>query len=175
MKRHVELELAAIFGWSIFGCNTLDRFDTKDGEAYCGSIVSAAFVREGFPPDLRLRMTLDTDQLSSVPGTLTTDDAKAGPCAPTPRLHAAPMRVTEAMLHDPLSTFDFGTGRDHNFMAWVDSSCSGPMLAVVSLLKNDDVEVRLLMPPAATAAGEEPPPASFALFQLTRQKGDCGF
>ena len=158
------------------GCHTLDRFDTKDGEAYCGNIVSAAFVQEGFTAGLRLRLTMDTDKLDSVPGTLTTDDAETGPCKPEPRLHAAPMRVTEAMLHDPLSTFDFGTGRDENFMAWVDSSCEGPMLAVVSLMRNDDVEVRLMKPgklPDATAT--EPGPAGFALFQMTRQKNDCGF
>ena len=158
------------------GCHTLDRFDTKDGEAYCGSIVSAAFVREGFRPDVRLRLTIDTDKLDSVPGTLTTDDAEVGPCKPQPSLHAAPLRVTEAMLHDPLSTFDFGTGRDHNFIAWVDSSCEGPMIAVVSLMRNDDVEVRVMKPvtlpePPAT----EPGPPGFALFQMTRQKNDCGF
>ena len=158
------------------GCSTLDRFDTKDGEAYCGDIVSAAFVREGFPPDLRVRMTLDTDALSTVPGTLTTDDAATGPCAPKPRLDAAPLRVTEAMLHDPLSTFDFGTERDHNFMAWMDSTCEGPLMTVVSLQRNDDVEVRLMKPPGPPATpGEEPPQAGFALFQLTRRQGDCGF
>lgn len=171
----MRLSLCVISGLAL-GCSTLERFDTKDGEAYCGDIVSAAFVRQEFPPDLRVRMTLDTDLLSSVPGTLTTDDAAAGPCAPKPRLDAAPMRVTEAMLHDPLSTFDFGTGRDHNFMAWVDSTCEGPMLAVVSLLRNDEVEVRLMKPPTApTGSSTEPPPAGFALFQLTRHKNDCGF
>ncbi|MBK7580054.1 MAG: hypothetical protein IPI67_07580 [Myxococcales bacterium] len=158
------------------GCNTIDRFDTKDGEAYCGNIVSAAFVRDGFPPDLRLRLTLDTDKLSTVPGTITTDDGQSGPCTPQPRLQAAELHVTEAMLHDQLSTFDFGTGRDYNFMAWVDSSCEGPMLAVVSLLKNDDVEVRLMKPPQVpTTVTTEPPAPGFALFQLTRKKGDCGF
>ena len=54
--------------------------------------------------------------------------------------------------------------------------CEGPMLAVVSLLRNDEVEVRLMKPPAApTGSATEPPPAGFALFQLTRHKSDCGF
>lgn len=157
------------------GCRDLDRFDTGDDEAYCGAIVSAQFVREGFPPDLRLRLELDTDNLTSLPGTLTTDDADTGPCAPSPRLNAAPMRATEAILHDPLSTFDFGTSRDHNFFAWVDSSCEGPLMAVVSLMKNDDVEVRLMRPPAPPTTSAPEPAAGFALFQLKRHKGDCGF
>jgi hypothetical protein len=160
---------------STTACSSLDRFDTKDGDAYCGSIVSAAFVREGFPPDLRVKLTIDTDALDSTPGTLTTDDASGGPCAPVPRLSGAVLRVTETMLHDPLSTFDFGTGRDHNLMTWVDSTCEGPMLAVVSLLRNDDVEVRLMKPPATASAGTEPPQPGFALFQLTRRKDACGF
>lgn len=161
------------------GCSTLDRFDTKDGEAYCGNIVTSDFVREDFDVDLRLRMTLDTDQLSGVPGTLTTSVVKKkdpAACLGQPVLHLAPMQITEPMLHDPLSTFDFGTGRDHNFMAWVDSSCAGPLLAVVSLLRNDDVEVRLMKPPAAPAtAGADPAPPGFALFPMTRRQDDCGF
>ena len=53
---------------------------------------------------------------------------------------------------------------------------SVPLLAVVSLLRNDEVEVRLMKPPAApTGSATEPPPAGFALFQLTRHKSDCGF
>jgi hypothetical protein len=67
-------------------------------------------------------------------------------------------------------------GRDHNFMAWVDSSCAGPILAVVSLLKNDDVEVRLMRPPTPPARPNAPPrEAGFALFPMTRHKNDCGF
>ncbi len=43
------------------------------------------------------------------------------------------------------------------------------ILAVVSLLKNDDVEVRLMRPPPP---GEKP---GFGLFPMTRHKDDCGF
>jgi hypothetical protein len=155
------------------GCHDLDRFDTGNDEAYCGSIVSGGPFREGFPANLRLRATIDTSNLTTLPGTLTTDDQS---CSATPLLHAAPMRATEQLLHDPLSTFDFGTGRDHNFFAWVDSSCQGPMLAVVSLMKNNDVEVRLMKPPTPPATGTgDPDPAWFGVFQLARHHGDCGF
>jgi hypothetical protein len=155
------------------GCRDLERFDTGDNEAYCGSIVSAGFVREGFPANLRMRATIDTNNMTTVPGTLTTDDDS---CSATPLLHAAPMRATEQLFHDPLSTFDFGTGRDHNFFAWVDSTCQGPMLTVVSLMKNDDVELRLMRPPSPSATGSsDPDPAWFGVFQLARHRGDCGF
>lgn len=158
------------------GCSTLDRFDTKEGEAYCGNVVTGQDFKDQFAPDLQLAMTLDTDQLQSVPGTLTTNVTEEYGCSPQPLLHSAPMRITEPMLHDPLSTFDFGTGRDHNFMAWVESACQGPMLAVVSLLRNDDVEVRLMKPPVpAATAGAEPTPGGFALFPMKRHKSGCGF
>lgn len=185
------LAIAAAVSVSTACRGGLDRFDTGPNEAYCGSIVSAGIVRAGIKsPDLRMRARIDTGKLSSVPGTLATGDADDpfNPCAPSPRLDEAPMRASEAVLHDPLSTFDFGTGRDHNFFAWVDSTCDGPYLAVVSLMRNDDVEVRLMKPrpePSAEApsdAGADAGAASdsaeapgFALFPLERRKGDCGF
>lgn len=156
------------------GCRDIDRFDTDGDEAYCGTIVPAPFVFEGFPVNLRLRLRIDTDQLDSIPGTITTDDV-AGPCAPAPLFQETQLRVTPDVLHDPLSTLEFGQGRDMNLIAWTRSSCDGPMLAVVSLMKNDDVELRLLKPPVAPATPEDDPPAGFALFQLRRQNGSCGF
>ena len=88
-------------------------------------------------------------------------------------------RIDENRFHrvadDPLSTFDFGTGRDHNFFAWAQSSCQGQFLVVVSLMKDDDVEVRLMAPPGPinpqTGAPFERP--QFAVFLLNRQKDDC--
>ncbi|MEZ4220702.1 MAG: hypothetical protein R3B13_07205 [Polyangiaceae bacterium] len=152
-------------------CRTLDRFDTTGDAAYCGSIVSAQFVRQGFPPDMRMRLELDMSQWASRPGTITTDDAVSSPCAGKPRFDNAVMRASDEVQNDVLSTLDFGTGRDENLVVWVESTCDGPVLGVVSLMKNDTVEVRLLKPPPADG-GEAP--AGFALFQLTRRSGDCG-
>jgi hypothetical protein len=156
------------------GCRDIDRFDTGDGEAYCGTIVTAPFVREGFPTNLRVRLRIDTDRLDSVPGIITTDDV-AGPCAPAPMFQEAELQITSDVLHDPLSTLEFGEGRDMNIVSWVRSGCAGPMLAVVSLMKNDDVELRLLKPPEPPVTPEEQPSGGFALFQLRRQEGTCGF
>ena len=174
----------AMFGlvFATGGCRTLDRFDTGGHKAYCGNIVSSAFVRQGFAPDLRLLVRIDTDNLQTVPGSLSSNDsgadpdagAAAGPCAPQPLFAESPMTVTEELFSDPLSAIEFGTGRDHNFFAWTESACKGSMLTVVSLMKNDDVEVRLMKPPDPPVVGStEQPKPWFGLFQLTRQKDDC--
>lgn len=160
----------AVAAFAVSGCRTLDRFDTTGDDAYCGTIVSAQFARQGFPPDMRLRLELDMSNWATIPGNITTDDAKSSPCAGRPRFDEAQLRASDEIQNDVLSTLDFGTGRDENLVVWVESTCEGPVLAVVSLMKNDTVEVRLLKPPVP---GETTPPG-FALFQLERRSGDCG-
>jgi hypothetical protein len=162
-------------------CRNLDRFDTGADEAYCGLLVSAPFAHQGFvpsstPPTLQMRLTLDTGRLTTIPGALSTDDAADGLCAPIPLFSETPLRAMQEAMHDPLSTLEFGDGREHNFLVWVDSSCQGTMVGVVSLMKSDEVEVRLLKPapvPAPDADPAEQP--GFAQFVLRRREGDCGF
>jgi hypothetical protein len=161
----------------------LDRFDTKGSAVFCGSIVSTpefheGFVRENQPPNLRLSLELDTDQLTSRPGTITSDDgAEAnGLCAAQalPLFNQAELHPISELFHDPLSTLEFGEGRDHNFFAWVDSTCKGTLLALVSLMKNEKVEIRLFKPaatPTPSTAREDKP--GFALFHLNYQKHPC--
>ena len=72
---------------------------------------------------------------------------------------------------DPMSLLEFGSTREHNFLAWVDSSCQGSALAVVSLMHTGQVEVRLLRRGAST--GDPPAPNQFGVFQL--EKNDCDF
>ena len=173
------LALAALL-W-LGGCRNLDRFDTDDDSAYCGSLVSAPFAHTGFvaedePPTLRMRLRLDTDQLTTVPAIVATNDVERGLCAPEPLFDDSRMRAMKEAFHDPLSALQFGQGREYNLLAWVDSSCQGTMVAVISLMKSDDVEVRLLKPapsPPRDAPPEELP--GFALFRLSRRQGDCGF
>ncbi len=154
---------------TLSGCRTLDRFDTTGDDAYCGSIVSAQFVRQGYPPDMRLRLELDMSAWATNPGTITTDDTASSPCTDQPRFENAVMRASDEVQNDLLSTLDFGTGRDENLVVWIESTCEGPVLGVLSLMKNDSVEIRLLKPPPA---GDASP--GFALFQLERRSGDCG-
>ncbi|MEB2312549.1 MAG: hypothetical protein OZ921_06960 [Sorangiineae bacterium] len=155
---------------ALVGCRSLDRFDTSGDDSYCGDIVAASFVRDTrYPPSMRMMLELDMTNLATVPGHVTTDDAS---CGGAPLFHDAKLRAMREVLNDPLSLMRFGDGQQHNILAWADSSCAGPVLAVVSLMKNDDVEVRLLRP-TSEAEARENRASGFALFQLTRRSGGC--
>lgn len=154
------------------GCRDLERFDTGVSGAYCGSIIDSDFTRAGFLAGLGLRLTLDVDALATAPGTLTTNDAaQPGACSPLPQFDHAPLRITPELFADPLSQLDFGATREHNFMAWVDSTCQGSALAVVSLMHTGQVEVRLLR--RGTGLPGDTSPDQFGVFQLERT--DCEF
>jgi hypothetical protein len=172
-------------------CRSVGRFDTEGNAAYCGALVSGPSFHEGFvasgaePPSFQLKLTLDTSQLSglsetstALPGTLWTDDAETGLCASgnQPLFQSSPLRAIQEVNHDALSTLTFGEGHDDDFFAWVDSTCQGTMLALVSLLRSGDVEVRLFKPAALPPpdAGPEKRPG-FALFHLKRRENGCGF
>jgi len=91
-------------------------------------------------------------------------------------LENARLRAIEAIQNDALSLIEFGDGREFNFLAWVDSTCQGTLLAVVSLMKTDDVEVRLLKPrpePALDAGTADKP--GFIVFRLQRRDDGCAF
>jgi hypothetical protein len=152
------------------GCRDLDRFDTGETGAYCGQIIDGDFTRRGFDAGLGMRVTLDIPALQVAPGTLSTNDAETGRCAPQPQFDHAPFQVTPELFSDPLSLLEFGATRDHNFVAWVDSTCEGNALAVVSLMHTGDVEVRLLR---RGEQAETPGPGDFGVFQL--QRNNCGF
>lgn len=161
----------------LFGCQSLDRFDTKNGAAYCGAIESSQFIwttpdEGGFARQLRLKLELDTASADTSPGKMTTDDTSDGPCKPSATFDHAPLRVTPEVARDSLSLMTFDEGQVHNFIAWVESSCRGSMLSVVSLYKSDRVDVRILKPAPAGAGGQRD---AFALFPLDRREGGCGF
>jgi hypothetical protein len=155
-----------------YGCRDLEDFDTGDNGAYCGNIIDSDFTRHGFPAGLGLRLTLDIGALDNPgerpPGMLSTNDAGAGECSP--ELSNAPLRLTRELFADSLSLLEFGSNRDHNFVAWVDSQCNGSAMAVVSLMHTGEVEVRLLRraDPADASASDD-----FGVFQL--QRTDCVF
>jgi hypothetical protein len=181
--RRLTLSFVALGLLTSAGCRSLDRFETEAPSAYCGSLVGApqfheGFVRKGSPPSLSLRLELDMSALTTRPGTLTSDDRETGLCQAKdrPLFEQASLRAIPHLANDTLSQVDFGEGHDHDFFAWVDSTCQGTMLAVVSLLKNDAVEVRLLKP-AADPPPDSPPERQpgFALFYLERRDSGCGF
>jgi hypothetical protein len=173
---------------SVLSCKSLERFDTKDEAAYCGTIVAGPSFHDGFieseqPPDLRLRLTLDTSQIGgvegnrvAVPGRLTSSDGEAGLCAEQALFSNSLMRTIPQIYHDSLSTLTFGEGHEEHFFAWVDSTCQGTMLALVSLLNNGNVELRLFKPASLPSEGAGPTERpGYALFYLTRSEDGCGF
>ena len=178
-QRVAHFSRASVCLWLVAttGCSDLSKFQLDDNEAYCGRMVSAplfqsGFVPEGTGPALEMRMHLDVDALTTAPGTLTSDDRNRGLCRDNdqPLFDEAPLRAIPEVLHDAISTLEFGQGREHSFFAYVDSTCQGTMLAVVSLMHNKDVELRLFKPaPAAGSSG-------YALFYLQpRETANCGF
>jgi len=183
----VAITLAA--AWAL-SCTSIDGFTSKPGEAYCGTIglpvFQEGFVEEGSPSTLELAVTLDVNKLPTYPGVVNSNDPQGlcgTPDAPQVLFQNAPLRAIPELQHDVLSALSFGEGHDHDFFAWVDSTCQGTMLAVVSLMKNNYIELRLFKParfpgPNATA-GERP---GFALFHLdpkplnsSEKEGGCGF
>lgn len=139
----------------------------------------SGFIPEGGKPNLRLRLHLDVDALTTNPGTLTSDDRTRGLCKASdqPLFDEAPLRAIPEVLHDPISTLEFGQGREHSFFAYVDSTCQGTMLAVVSLMKSKNVEVRLFKPAAMTDSDAPAAESSgYALFYLEPyETSSCGY
>lgn len=169
---------------SLLGCRDLDSFDSKPGQAYCGAIIGqpqfqSGFIKQDQPPSLELGLILDIDRLTSIPGTLTSNDALNGMCsapgAPQRLFDSKPLRAIPEVDHDVLSALTFGEGHVHDFFAWVDSSCQGTMLAVVSLMKNNQVELRLFKPAPVPQPGATPfDLPGFAVFHLQAQPiSDC--
>jgi hypothetical protein len=173
----------AFFALFLGGCRSLDKFDTSGASAFCGELVGAELFQDGFVPDntrpnLNLHLELDIGALATRPGTLTSDDGATGLCSGNgdPLFRGAPLRAIEPLFHDDLSQAEFGEGHQHDFFAWVDSTCQGTMVAVVSLLTNGAVEVRLMKPapePPADASADQRP--GFAKFYLTKNDKGCGF
>ena len=188
-SRRVPLTGRALLGpfvglaLSLGGCRSLDRFDTSGESAYCGSIVGAqlfqdAFIPDNTPPSLTLHLELDVGKLATRPGTLTSDDSESGLCSGDgkPLFQNAPLRAIDEIFHDGLSQAEFGEGHQHDFFAWVDSTCQGTMVAVVSMLTNGAVEVRLLKPaadPPEDAPADQRP--GFGKFYLRKNEKGCGF
>jgi hypothetical protein len=172
-------------------CKDVSSFRTRPGDSYCGSVVQGPFVRAGLSPAVQMRLKLDTEALSTTPGSLSTSDHL---------FSDAPLRAIPQVFHDQLSTLQFGEGRQRNLLYVVDPSAPGggaSVFVVLSLMESGDVEVRLLRGAgpatavsdaadagAAGAAGSAGAagqgltpgdPAIFGIFPLERRQGECGF
>lgn len=176
--------LVALLTPLVLGCGEdLSKFQLEQGQAYCGRMVSApsfhtGFIPEGAPPLLRLRLELDVDLLTTLPGRLSSDDRDTGLCRDRsePLFDQALLRAIPPVQHDLISELQFGEGREHSFFSYVDSSCQGTMLGVISLMHSGDVEVRLFKPAPQIPSNDAAPQAGYALFYLKARDIDgCGF
>lgn len=171
-----SLTLSAI---CLLACTDTSRWNSEPGESFCGDVTAASFVRAGLPEGMRMRVELDAERLQSTPGRIWTTALPSGE-----KLTGAEMRVVPQVLHDPLSTLNFGEGRVRNALAVADLPSVDParpssqLIVIVSLLQSGEIEVRLLRGALTTApsdAGAADPAGNlFGVFRLRREKGDCG-
>lgn len=170
------------------GCQSQRDFDLGTDESYCGYLSSAGFLTRGWDRDtVRMELHGYTSRQAACPaGTLTTDDG-------TLEGSVSELRPIEVLAHDPLSQLQFGDGRVENEMYFIRSTRRQDLLAVVSLMHDGSVEVRLLGAAQAPAgSGEDagpglppctggpdaglddlPETALFGLFHLRRQRAGC--
>ncbi len=149
-------------------CKDVDDYTTKPDESFCGDIVQGPFVRDGFAPDVHVRLTFDAAAISSGPGIVSTSDGffTEAKLAPIPQV-----------FHDPLATLSFGEGRKRSMLySLTPTRAQGgaPLMAVVSLMEGGNVELRLFRAGDATQTQTPSLAASyFGVFPLHRQKGTC--
>ncbi|MGC4066152.1 MAG: hypothetical protein QM784_16215 [Polyangiaceae bacterium] len=173
------LTLLVLLGWLPTGCKNLDRFDTRKGESFCGGLSAAS---DGFEywtaqtSELKVALTLDTGKLDSIPGKLRSNDADFGPCKPHALFEDAPIRVVRKALGDRIAEIRLGDDHEEEVIAFVDSTCSGSMVAILSLVQDGSAELRLLRPAPEieTPVTDQPRFGVFGLEKVSND-GSCDF
>ena len=136
------LALAAVFA---LGCSDVSSYE---GE-YEGGVVgtddsacsdgSCSFIRRGFPAGTTLTLVFDPDPVDGARHITTSDGA----------FDTTPLEEIEPLAHDQLSLYDFPGGARVRNLIYVTKQTHGPLrgrepMVFVSLMENDDVEVRVL-------------------------------
>lgn len=178
-------------------CHGVDQFDTRNGEVYCGKLIGQRVISLGFEEsgwigsesentvEIANLRTGELFKSDGVPAQVRSNDASFGPCASEqkPLFDRAQLRTIGQTLGDRLSAMQLGEDHDEDFVTFIDSTCSGSMVAILSLVQDGKVELRLLRPAKATPKSDaeqplEPNPEQtqrFGLFQLKKSKEGCGF
>jgi hypothetical protein len=153
--------------FAISACTNVGDYSSFPGECYEGTILPDPAVRQGFAQGVRLTLTLDVNALAKgsanpidalPPGTtaaaeLTTSDG---------RFVKTPVNQMSQVPYDALSQLQFLGGRVRNFLAFA-ALQQGIVTVVVSLMENEEIEVRLLKPPLSNSS------ALFGVFRLNRK------
>jgi hypothetical protein len=164
----VKVFLASLVALSLVHCNDVSRFTTKTGQNYCGSITESSFVRSGIDVQTTMRLELNADRLQDAPGRLWLNRALAS----GEQINGAHLKVIAQSNNDPLSTLTFGEGRLKNVISFIDTS-EGQLTLVLSLMQNEQVEVRLLRGPGALRSDSGLSTAVFGVFHLSKTDGTC--
>ncbi|HEY5956384.1 MAG TPA: hypothetical protein VIV60_07530 [Polyangiaceae bacterium] len=176
--------------FGVTGCKNLERFDTHSNESYCGTLVGQQEISMGFGepgwngsvdhPTLALTLnTSDLFKAGGVPAVIDSNDAEFGPCGNgTPLFKQASVRTIDKAIGDRLGSMHLDEDHVEDVMTFVDSSCSGSMVGLLSLIQGGSVELRLLRPAPPivdpeSATSETTP--RFGLFVLNKRSGGCGF
>ena len=162
MKRALACVTLAVMASMLGACQELSSYK-NNGDHYEGLITQGTFVRTGFGDAVKMCLILDTDKLQQEPGELRTSDGS---------FKKGTLRAVPQTFHDPVSTFQFGQGREKNYLYFTQISDGADALAVLSLMKNGDIEVRVLR--GAPGAGSAPTQL-FGVFPLKREPGACSF
>jgi len=171
VNRAVALLVAAL---PLAGCRDLSGFSTH-GDSFSGGVTNTGVDLAGVDASTTLCLTLDTDHLQDAPGSIWTSDD---------RFHAVPMRPVPQIWSDPLSTLQFGQGREKNLVYVARASTAfgdgngDDVFVVLSLMQGGDIEARLLRgaPMLAADGGKSAAQTTvFAVFDTKRQSGPCSF
>ncbi len=170
------------YKWSILllvaalGCNSVGDFSTGPDECYEGPIVTADYVRSSSLSVLTtLTLTLNTGALSECRIDAESEDAESSICEPGAHITTndeprtfdnAPVRAIKQVPHDSISLLQFPGGRIRNYVAYAYPTEGPAATVVISLMENDEVEVRIMRPP-----GYEEFPDLFGVFRLVRKEG----
>jgi hypothetical protein len=144
-------------------CTSVGDYTTAPGECYRGSIIDADYIiSETLPAGTELVMTLDADALGS---------GEVGTAISTTNLlfSRAPVIQMGELSHDSLSLFQFPSGRVINYLAYAAPTGGPQATVVVSLMENEQVEVRLMRPDQDPDDGVDT--SIFGVFRLVREKG----
>lgn len=196
MRKHLNRVGCGLALFSTLSCHGVDRFDTRNGEVYCGKLVGQRVISLGFEePGWSGSANEDTLELAKlrtgelfkgngIAAEVSSNDAAFGPCASEqkPLFERAKLRTIGQTLGDRLSAMQLGEDHDEDFVTFIDSTCSGSMVAILSLIQDGKVELRLLRPAKAANLDALQPTAlnpdqveRFGLFQFTKSKEGCEF
>lgn len=186
----IQCLLAALVGSS---CRSVDRFDTHDDEAYCGRLLGQNDLSLGFEASnwagsgdeatiaIESLRTAQLFEKDGEVGLLTSHDENYGPCSveQKPLFARAALRTIGKAQGDRISSMQIAEDHEGDYVTFVDSSCSGSMVAILSLVQDGTLELRLLRPAPLVRTSDASVPVTpdntprFGVFQLMKQKQGC--